>query len=63
MRELRTVWSVLNAYSLGRITQAEAMRSLHLEPGEEAVLRTALEEAGHAPPTSLISIPGPPVRD
>jgi hypothetical protein len=56
MRELRTVWSVLDAYSRGMITQGEAMRALHLRPGEEAVLRTALAEAGHAPPSAIIPL-------
>lgn len=56
MRDLRTVWSVLDAYSRGMITHGEAMRALHLRPGEEAVLRTAMAEAGHAPPSALIPI-------
>ena len=56
MAKLATVWSVLDAYSRGMITQGEAMRALHLRPGEEAVLRTALAEAGHAPPSALAPI-------
>lgn len=33
------------------------MRALHLKPGEEAVLRVAMEEAGHAPPAALVPVP------
>lgn len=50
---LITVWSILDAYSRGLITQSAAMRALHLQPSEEEVLRTAMREAGHAPPTAL----------
>lgn len=56
MEKLVTVWSVLDAYSRGVITQGEAMRALHLRPGDEAVLRTDLAEAGHAPPSALIPL-------
>lgn len=29
------------------------MRALHLKPGEESILRTAMAEAGHAPPSAI----------
>lgn len=54
MRELVTVWSVLDAYSRGQICHAAAMRALHLNPGQEEVLLTAMEEAGHAKPRAII---------
>lgn len=54
MQELMTVWSVLDAYSRGRICHGAAMRALHLTPGEEEVLRTAMREAGHPPPSALV---------
>ena len=54
MKRLITVWSVLDAYSRGQITKAAAMRALHLKHGEEEILRTAMAEAGHAPPTAII---------
>jgi hypothetical protein len=59
MRELRTVWSVLDAYSRGVIGREAAMRALHLRPGEEEVLRTAMAEAGHDLPRAIIG----PIHD
>ena len=59
MRELRTVWSILNAYSRGLIAQGAAMRALHLRPGEEEVLRAAMLEAGHDLPRAIIG----PIQD
>lgn len=56
MQNLKTVCSVLDAYSRGLITQSAAMRALHIKPGEETILRTAMAEAGHAPPTAITPV-------